>query len=130
MHSVPTQVIVIGLLKVFSWVENPRVVIAEQGTAFKSQLMQEMWSLLRVHLIKTSVFRLQMDGLVDRFNHTLKEMLQKFITVESQNWDKMLLYLLFVINKVHSLQLCGRQPPGILDLPQEPWQDRVPQPFT
>ena len=40
------------------------------------------------------------DGLVERFNRTLKTMLQKFTASHSVDWDKSLSYLLFAYREV------------------------------
>lgn len=120
LHSTIAQAINTALLKVFSRVRLLRDILTDQGMTFMSQLVQ-VWSLLRIHSVRLSVYHLHPDRLVERFNHMLKEMLQNFVSVKAWNWDKMLPYL-FAIRKMLQPSMCfspfellyGRQPWGIL----------------
>ena len=56
--------------------------------------------MLHIHSIKTTPYHPQTDGLVERFNQTLKSMLQKTATKEGRDWDKMISYLLFAYREV------------------------------
>ena len=49
--------------------------LTDHGTNFTSQLMQEVYRLLQIKAIRTTPYHPQTDGLVERFNHTLKSML-------------------------------------------------------
>ena len=51
--------------------------------------------MLKVQAIWMSPYHPQTDGLVERFNQTLKQMLRKAATEEGKDWDKLLPYLLF-----------------------------------
>ena len=62
-----------------------------------SQVLREMCRLLRVAQVRTSVYHPQTDGLVERFNKTLKSMMRKMITDDGKDWDQLLPYLLFAI---------------------------------
>lgn len=55
----------------------------DQGTCFMSKVLQEMCKLLKMSQIYTSVYP-QTDGLVKRFNQTLKQMLMKVIEVDGK----------------------------------------------
>ena len=67
------------LVTVFSRVGVPREMLTDQGSNFMSQLLTELYRLLHVHLICTSPYHPQMDGLVEHFNQTLKAMLRKAV---------------------------------------------------
>ena len=47
----------------------------DQGTNFESKLFREMCSFLRIHKTRTTSFRPQSNGTVERFNKTLEECL-------------------------------------------------------
>ncbi len=51
----------------------------DQGTAFMSRTLKELYELLGIKSIRTSVYHPQTDGLVERFNRTLKNMVRKFV---------------------------------------------------
>ena len=72
------------------------------------------------------------DGLVERFNKTLKHMLRKVIAVDGKNWDQLLPYILFSIREVPQGStgfspfelLYGRRPRGLLDVAKEAWEQQ------
>lgn len=65
------------LLAFFARVGVPQEILTDQGTNFTSQLMTEIYRLLQIKPIRTTPYHPQTDGLVERFNHTLKSMLKK-----------------------------------------------------
>ena len=65
-----------------------------------SQTLQELYELLGIQSIKTSVYHPQRDGLVEWFNRMLKSMIWKFVYDVSHNWDKWLVPLLFAVREV------------------------------
>ena len=62
---------------------------------FVSKLMTEFYKLTEVTPVKTSVYHPQTDGMVERFNATLKRMLQKSVTKDVKDWDELLPFMLF-----------------------------------
>ena len=65
----------------------PREILTDQGNNFTSQLLAELYRLLHIHAIRTSPYHPQTDGMVERFNQTLKAMLRKTIDEERKDWD-------------------------------------------
>ena len=84
------------LISFFARVGVLREILMVQGSNFTSRLLEELYRLLHVRPIRTSPYHPQTDGLVVRFNGTLKAMLRKVATAEGQDWDKWLSYVLFV----------------------------------
>ena len=78
------------LMKILARVGVPKEVLTDQGTNFTSQLLTELYKMLHVQPICTTPYHPQTDGLVERFNHTLKRMLRKTIVKEGKDWDKLL----------------------------------------
>ena len=74
--------------------------LTDQGTNFVSQLLKELYRLLGVTAIKTSPYHPQTDGLVERYNRTLKEMLRRVIEQDRREWDLLLHYVLFSYREV------------------------------
>ena len=118
------------LLKVFCRVGFPNKILTDQGSNFMSQLLKEVYRLLRIHPICTTPYHPQTDGLCERFNQTLKKMLQKAAVEEGKDWDKLLHYLLFAYREVPQAStgfspfelLYGRYVRGPLDLLRESWE--------
>ena len=77
LRNVDANTIAEELVKFFSRVGVPEEILTDQGTNFTSQLLAEVYRLLRIKLIRTTPYHPQTDGLVERFNHTLKQMLKK-----------------------------------------------------
>ena len=99
----------------------------DQGSNFTSQLLAELYQLLHVHPIRTSPYHPQTDGLVERFNQTLKLMLHWTATNEGKDWDKLIPYLLFAYREVPQAStsfklLYGRNVRGPLDMLKESWE--------
>uniref|UniRef100_A0A8C1GUB2 Gypsy retrotransposon integrase-like protein 1 n=1 Tax=Cyprinus carpio TaxID=7962 RepID=A0A8C1GUB2_CYPCA len=106
-------------------------ILTDQGTAFMSRTLRELYELLGIKSIRTSVYHPQTDGLVERFNHTLKSMIRKFMHEDAKNWDKWLEPLLFAVREVPQASTgfspfelhYGRQPRGVLDVLRETWEE-------
>ena len=63
------------LMTLFSRVGVPREILTDQGSNFTSKLLTEVYKMLHIQPILTSPYHPQTDGLVERFNQTLKSML-------------------------------------------------------
>ena len=88
------------LLKFFSRVGIPREILMNQGSNFMSKLLTEVYRMLGVKPIRTTPYHPQTDGLVERFNQTLKAMLRRSITESGKEWDKLIPFLLFAYREV------------------------------
>ena len=88
------------LIKFFSHVGMPDEIVTDQSSNFMSSLLQETYCLLQIRHIRTSPYHPQTDGLVERFNGTLKSMLKKFISKNQKDWDEYLPYLLSAYREV------------------------------
>ena len=100
LRSIDAEHIAEELIKVFSRVGVPKEILTDQGSNFTSQLLAEVYRLLQIQPIKTSPYHPQTDGLVERFNQTLKAMLRKTAWDEGKDWDKWVPYLLFAYREV------------------------------
>ena len=124
-HKVAEELIVF-----FSRMGIPREILSDQGTNFMSQLLKEIYRLLHVHPIRTTPYHPQTDGLVERFNKTLKAMLKKVASEEGRDWDTLLPYILFAYREVPQATtgfspfelVFGREVRGPLDVLKEGWE--------
>uniref|UniRef100_A0A8C5M0U9 ribonuclease H n=1 Tax=Leptobrachium leishanense TaxID=445787 RepID=A0A8C5M0U9_9ANUR len=121
------------LVLMFSRVGIPKEILTDQGTPFMSRVMRELCKLMGIKQLRTSVYHPQTDGLVERFNKTLKSMLRKVIDRDGRNWDLLLPYLMFSIREVPQAStgfspfelLYGRHPRGLLDVVKETWEQET-----
>lgn len=88
------------LFHLFSRVGIAREILTDQGSCFMSSVLKHVLSFLQVKQLRTSVYHPQTDGLVERFNQTLKNMLKKTMDQEGKNWDLLLPYVLFAVREV------------------------------
>uniref|UniRef100_A0A8C1YTF7 Gypsy retrotransposon integrase-like protein 1 n=1 Tax=Cyprinus carpio TaxID=7962 RepID=A0A8C1YTF7_CYPCA len=110
----------------------PSEILTDQGTPFMSRLMADLCRLLRVKQLRTTVYHPQTDGLVERFNQTLKQILRRVAAEDKRDWDLMIPYVLFGIREVPQAStgftpfelLFGRQPRGLLDVAREAWEQQ------
>uniref|UniRef100_A0A9J8AFX2 Integrase catalytic domain-containing protein n=1 Tax=Cyprinus carpio carpio TaxID=630221 RepID=A0A9J8AFX2_CYPCA len=120
----------------FSRVGIPAEILTDQGTPFTSRLMADLCRLLWVKQLRTSVYQPQTDGLTERFNKTLKQMLRRVAAEDKGDWVVMLPYVLFGVQEVPQAStgftpfelLFGRQPRGLLDVAKEAWEQQQPSP--
>ena len=130
LRNIDAEHVAEELVKLFSRVGIPSEILTDQGSNFMSKLLAEVYRLLSVKAIRTSPYHPQTDGLVERFNHTLKTMLRKAATDEGKDWDRLLPYLLFAYREVPQAStgfspfelLYGRQVRGPLDVLKEAWE--------
>ncbi len=111
----------------------PTEILTDQGTPFMSRLMADLCTLFKVKQLRTSVYHPQTDGLVERLNQMLKQMLRCVAAKDKRDWDLMLPYVLFGIWDVPQAStgftplelLVGRQPRGLLDVAREAWEQQL-----
>lgn len=94
LRSVTTPKLISALVQLFSRVGIPEEILTDQGTNFTSNLMRRLHKELGITAIRNSPYHPETDGLVERFNQTLKRMLRKFVSDTGKDWDKWLPFLL------------------------------------
>ena len=89
--------------KIFSRFGPPTVIHSDQGRNFESNLMQEVCCLMGVHKSRTSAYHPQCDGLVERQNRTLQDMLTGYVSQHQHDWDRWVDLVAYAYNtSVHS----------------------------
>ena len=67
----------------------------DQGRNFEAKVLKEVCQLLGVKKTRTTPYHPQSDGLVERFNRTLLDMLSMAVRDDEHDWDLLLPTLLF-----------------------------------
>ncbi|KAL5007617.1 hypothetical protein ScPMuIL_016423, partial [Solemya velum] len=119
------------LVSLFSRVGVPKEILSDQGSNFMSDLMKELCRLLSIKKLSSTPYHPQTNGLVEKFNGTLKTMLKTYAMSESRNWDKHLPYVLFAYREVPNETtgfspfelLYGRHIRGPLEILKEEWEE-------
>ena len=73
----------------------PAELLSDRGSAFLSALLQDVYQLMGTHKVSTTAYHPQTDGLVERFNRTLIDMLVKTVEKNGRDWDRRLPHVLF-----------------------------------
>ena len=105
LRNISAKSVAQALFQVISRVGITKEILTDQGTSFMSRTLRELYELLGIRSIKTSVYHPQTVGLVERFNRTLKSMIRKFVHDDSLNCDKWLVPLLFAVREVPQASL-------------------------
>lgn len=125
-----------ALVDIFSRVGVPREMLSDRGSQFTSGVMQEVSRLLSLRRMTTTPYHPAANGLVERFNGTLKQMLKRMCIEQPSNWDKYINPLLFAYREVPQDSLgfapfellYGHHVRGPLRILKELWTKSIPDP--
>ena len=84
-----------ALFNMFTRLGFPSEILTDLGSQFTSEVMQEVSRLLSIRMLKTTPYHPICNGLVEKFNGTLKSMLRKVCAEKPKDWDKYIPALLF-----------------------------------
>ena len=76
----------------------PEVLITDRGSSFLAQLTQEILRLSHTSHRRTTAYHPQTNGLTERLNKTIAEMISMYVDVEHKTWDEALSYVTFAYN--------------------------------
>ena len=85
---------------VIPWFGVPEALLSDRGTNLLSHLMLDVCKKLGIHKLNTTAYHPQCDGMVERFNRTLKTALRKHAATYGCQWDKYLSGVLFAYRNI------------------------------
>lgn len=100
LKSIKAKSVAFCLVQLFARVGFPQEILTDQGSNFMSNLLKQVYKLLGIRSLRTTPYHPQTDGLTERFNQTLKQMLRKVVDKNGADWDQWLPYLLFAYREV------------------------------
>ncbi|CAM1304217.1 Uncharacterised protein r2_g1413 [Pycnogonum litorale] len=129
LKSIETVDVAEALLDIFLRVGIPHEIVSDRGSQFVSDMMKEFMRLLSLKHIKTTPYHAMANGLVEKWNGTLKCMLKRTSCERPKDWDRYIPALLFAYREVpqESLKfspfelLYGRTVRGPLTIVKEMW---------
>uniref|UniRef100_A0A131XKF8 RNA-directed DNA polymerase n=1 Tax=Hyalomma excavatum TaxID=257692 RepID=A0A131XKF8_9ACAR len=132
LPSIETERIAEALVKMFSRVGIPREIVSDRGRSFTSGLMKELSRLLSFQQLPITPYHPMANGLVERFNGTLKQMIRRMCQESPKNWDRYLAPLLFAYREVPQSSLgfspfdllYGRYIRGPMSILKELWTQK------
>ena len=88
------------MVEAFCRVGFSREILTDRGAQFTSGVMAEMSRLISVKQLMTTPYHPMCNGLVERFNGTLKLMLKRLCAERPRDWDRYLGPALFAYREV------------------------------
>lgn len=76
----------------------PREMISDRGRSFLSMIVRDVNQICQTSHLLTTAYHPQTNGLTERFNKTLADMLSMYVDVEQRNWDTILPFVTFAYN--------------------------------
>ena len=76
----------------------PSVILSDQGSHFRNQLMDNIQKLIGYNHIYSTPYHPQTNGIVERFNSTFVPQISKLQDTEDNNWDEYLQAVVFAYN--------------------------------
>ena len=73
----------------------PRTLLSDQGSNFLGKICTKLYDLMRIHKLQTSAYFPSCNGLVERFNRTIVNMLAMFVQEQQNDWDLYIPWVLF-----------------------------------
>ncbi|KAL8598384.1 hypothetical protein ACOMHN_032661 [Nucella lapillus] len=136
LERVTTITVAEALLDMWSRLGVPNKVISDRGTQFTSEVMQEVYRLLSIQGATTTPYHAQANGMVEKFNGTLKSMIRKLCIEQPTEWDRYIPAMLFAYREVpqDTTQfspfelLYGRSVQGPLQILKKCWTDEEENP--
>uniref|UniRef100_A0A8C5LM99 ribonuclease H n=1 Tax=Leptobrachium leishanense TaxID=445787 RepID=A0A8C5LM99_9ANUR len=137
LRDIHAETVAGALLQIFSRVGFPQEILSDQGTQFTAEVTQQLWRLCGIKPLYSSPYHPQTNGLCERFNGTLKQLLCTF-TMSHKGWERHLPHLLFAYREVPQEAtgfspfelLYGRRVRGPLDLLREHWEGALAEEGT
>ncbi|UYV65871.1 K02A2.6-like, partial [Cordylochernes scorpioides] len=101
----------------------PRFLISDRGSQFTSNLMKEVMKMCKVKHCFTTSYHPQTNGLTERLNRTLVNMISMYVNTDQKNWDEILPFITHAYNTTIQettgyspfFLLFGREPMSLLD---------------
>ena len=136
LKDIQTETVAEALVDIYSRVGIPKEVLSDQGSQMVSNIMKELSRLLSVRQLVISPYHPICNGLVEKFNGTLKAMLKKVCAEKPKDWDRYLGPLLFAYREVRQESLgfspfelvYGRSVRGPLVILKELWSKEEIEP--
>lgn len=136
LPDITTERVAEGLVGMFTHTGVPKEIVSDRGTNFTSEVMKEVSRLLSMTQLHTTPYHPMGNGLVEKFNGTIKMMLRRMCQEKPQDWDRYLAPLLFAYREVPQASLgfspfellYGRHVRGPLSVLRELWTNEALEP--
>ena len=129
LKNIDTETVAEALLDMYSRLGFPEEVLSDNGSQFVSECMAEVSRLLSIRQLTSTPYHPMCNGLVEKFNGTLKAMLKRLCSEQPRQWPRYINAVLFAYREVPQAStgfspfelLYGRTVRGPIQIPKELW---------
>ena len=133
LKNIDTETIAENFLDMYSRLGFPEEVLSDNGTQFISECMEEVSRLLSIKQLTSTPYHPMCNGLVEKFNGTLKAMLRRLCNEQPRQWPRYINAVLFAYREVPQEStgfspfelLYGRTVRGPIQILKELWTKEV-----
>ncbi|XP_068215800.1 uncharacterized protein [Palaemon carinicauda] len=100
LKNIDSESVAEALVDMFSRVGVPEEILSDLGTQFTSDCMKEVARLLSMRQLTTTPYHPMCNGLVEKFNGTLEQMLKKLCQEKPNQWHRYINAVLFAYREV------------------------------
>ena len=111
LKDIQAETVAEALVNMFTRVGVLKEILSDQGSQFLSAVMKEMCRLLSLKQLVTTPYHPICNGLIEKFNGTLKNMLRHMCAEKPKDWDRYIRPLLFAYREVKQ-DILGYSPFG------------------
>ena len=95
LKGIEAETVAEALVSIFCRVGVPREMLTDMGSQFTSSLMAKVSRLVSLKQLTTTPYHPQCNGLAEKFNGSLKQMLKRMCSERLRDWDKYIDAVLF-----------------------------------
>ncbi|GFS14443.1 zinc finger protein [Elysia marginata] len=136
LRKIDTETVADALRNIYSRLGVPEEVLSDQGTQFMSDCMKEVCRLLGIKQKATTPYHPMCNGIVERFDATLKTCLRRLCSEQPRQWHRYINPLLFAYREVPQESthfapfelLYGRTVRGPMHILRELWTKDIEEP--
>ena len=97
-HATAKDTAKIAIRQIFAKHGCPRIIISDRGTQFDSELWKHLWNFMGTRIHLASIHYPQTNGLTERMNRTLINLIKKMTQKSTHEWDSKLPLFEFAYN--------------------------------
>ena len=99
LRTIKSKTIMKALVKFFTFVGLPKSVQSDQGSNFMSGIFQQVMHELGIKQYRSSAYHPEIQGALERFHRTLKNMIRSYCLDTEKDWDEGKHLSLFAVRK-------------------------------
>ena len=124
LRDIRTTDVASALFNIFSRLGLPKQILSDNGQQLVSKAMSEVMKMMGIDRRLATTYHAQSNGMVERFNGTINNMLHKLTTDKPHTWDKLIPAVLFAFREISNTTtgcppftiMYGRQVRGSADI--------------